>query len=153
MVNIHYYLNDGANYQAQAILTLIRGMMYELTTMDDKFRKEIGIEVGRYENCREQGYVATLKYNYGTVMSYCFYQHRNSDRICIIKFKGDTMNTPSIETIWEGKKDKWDTDMSFGCHEVVNAAEWIIENMEGELAKRILEEEKKEEEKKKKKSL
>lgn len=133
MVSIKHYLNDGANYQAQAILTLLRGMMYEVTSIKVNDTSKVYLEVGRYENCREQGYVVALCCEYTPLVYYCFFEHRNSDDICVIKFKDNSINTPSVDTIWKDKKDKYDVDMSFGCNEVVNATEWIIDDMKCEL--------------------
>ena len=62
MVNINEYLNDGANWQAQAVLAYIKGNIFSLENFvkydNNLFYKA---KVGRYENCREQGYVFSIQ--------------------------------------------------------------------------------------------
>ena len=60
MIEIESYMNDGANWQAQAVLAAVRymsQMTLDLAYDKEKNYKRAKIMVGRYENCREQGYV------------------------------------------------------------------------------------------------
>lgn len=63
MTDINNYLNDGANWQAQAVLCYLRGNEFEYSNgyYDSENREYLAkIKVGRCENCREQGYVFTF---------------------------------------------------------------------------------------------
>lgn len=128
MVEIKSYMNDGACSQAQAVLTFLRPRSYELGDNAD-------IRVGRFENCREQGYIFTLVYSGVQVAHYTVYQHRNSDNICIIKFRGSFLNTPTLDDVLKDRKDKYDIDKYFDYGEVLECAEWIANDMSGEILK------------------
>ena len=80
-IGIENYLNDGANYKAQAILAILRGNI-EYIKEGATNRNDVQIFVGRFENCREQGYVFSLYYNWHFIKHYAVYEHRNSDKIC-----------------------------------------------------------------------
>lgn len=140
MTNIEYYLNDGANYKAQAVMCLLRNSAchVECDVHDDKIYDDyediikpidFRVEVGRYENCREQGYVFTLNCNYDNVAHYCVFEHRNSDQVCVIRFKGSFINTPSNEDIWKDRESKYDTDADFEPDDIVQCCEWIKSDM------------------------
>ena len=130
MIDIRSYMNDGANYQAQAVLALLR---YKTHSLMHGIGEELPaeIEVGRWENCREQGYVFRINIGLGRrVKNYCVYEHRNSDNICVQMFEGFTLNTPSIDMVFDnGKKTKWDIDKQFSVDEVVACADFIVEDM------------------------
>lgn len=121
---INYYLNDGANHQAQAVLALVRGMA--INFLDNIASNDYGkLFVGRYENCREQGYVFTLSIAWKQVLHIVVYEHRNSDRICVKAFEGSFINTPRAEQI--PMKDKYDLDKFFSYGSVFEAAKWITD--------------------------
>lgn len=124
-------LNDGANYQAQAVLAWLRGRIYEVqnATVDNK-GCDFDVDVVRYNNYREQGYIVSL-YNTKKDCSthYAFYEHRNSDSICIVKFKKNNCLTPTEENVWNSMEDKYDYTKSFGYGKVKECAEWIIDDM------------------------
>ena len=72
MIEIERYMNDGANWQAQAVLAAVR--YFSDMTLDASYDKEkkknrAKIVVGRYENCREQGYVLTLLVDWQAIFS------------------------------------------------------------------------------------
>ena len=97
-------------------------------TLDASYDKEkkknrAKIVVGRYENCREQGYVLTLLVDWQAIYNIAFYEHRNSDRICVKGFEGSFFNTPRAEDL--KMKDKWDYDKSFEFGQIMECAEWI----------------------------
>ncbi len=130
MIEIDYYLNDGANWQAQAVLAYIRAHYFEATDMAYKNgSSKAKVRVGRFENCREQGYVFSIIYDYTKQKNFCVYEHRNSDNICVLVNNTFTINTPTIDEMWEGKKDKWDYDKSFEFGKVVECGDWIIDEM------------------------
>ena len=126
-MEIQSYMNDGANYQAQAVLALLRSKVESIMSSE----KLLAIfEVGRWENCREQGYVFSINVGHKRCKNYCVYEHRNSDSICVQMFEGFHLNTPSIEDVFDnGRKTKWDIDKTFPCEQVVECADFIIADM------------------------
>lgn len=126
MIELERYMNDGANWQAQAVLATLRGIIFSTLDMaydKDKKRNRATINVGRYENCREQGYVFSLMLDWKTIYNIAVYEHRNSDEICVKGFEGYFIDTPRADDL--GMKDKWDYDNSFGWANIVECAEWI----------------------------
>ena len=125
------YLNDGANYKAQAILAILRGEIEYIKEVATDHKK-VMIRVGRFENCREQGYVFSLYYNYHFIKHYAVYEHRNSDSICVLFSKTMTINTPNANQMF-GERGKYDVDKFFKYNEIVEAADFIEEDMRNEL--------------------
>jgi len=126
------YLNDGANWQAQSVLAYLRH--FEEIIIDDSWDKEkeyykAKIEVGRLENCREQGYIFSLRYGIKQ-MNYAVYEHRNSDCICVDAFELYTINTPTLEDLCSFVKDKWDHTKSFSFGQIMECGDWIWHEME-----------------------
>jgi hypothetical protein len=128
MTDIKSYLEDGANWQAQAVLACVRH--YTESCFDSDEEDKAVVLVGRYENCREQGYIITLTRNRcQSLMSYCVYEHRNSDSICVQMFHANFMNAPSIDDVFYGKRDKWDIDKRFDCGNIYDCALFIVKDM------------------------
>ena len=131
MINVESYMNDGANWQAQSVLAYLRALTFrvrEVTT--HTLITDPEIEVGRYENCREQGYVFRLRIGCEILMNYAVYEHRNSDQLIVLKSDRNTINTPSIDEMWNGKKSKYDYDKAFGCGQIIECGEYILDDME-----------------------
>lgn len=140
MVEVEKYMNDGANWQAQAVLAYVRAYEYGIKDVynpylrhdsekSEKFKELLSlfkIEVGRYENCREQGYIFSLRPFFGKHCNVAVFEHRNSDSLCLIKFKGGFLNTPTWEDVWKDKADKWDIDKTFKCGDITGCGEEII---------------------------
>lgn len=131
MINIENYLDDGANWQAQCVLAYLRTIgnlkVQDLTWNEEKERYDGELRVGRCENCREQGYVFTLIYGIDQLAHFWVYEHRNSDILCVVEFKGFFINTPTIANI--PINDKYDTTKDFACGEVIACGEWIVERI------------------------
>ena len=140
MISIENYMNDGAGWQAVAVLAYIKGRIFPIT--EDKFcNTSLRVEVGRYENCREQGYVVSLKFmgrknldSDVTFMqrNYAFYQHRNSDSICVLISNTFTTNTPGIDDMWKDKGENprsSDYDEGFDWDDIKGCGEWILDDM------------------------
>jgi hypothetical protein len=130
MVQVNKYLDDGANWQAQAVLAYLRSMYSWVVngTYNDELRfNEAEFMVGRYENCREQGYVLSLRY-IGEQRNYAVYEHRNSDSLIVLVFDGITINTPYGEEVWGNMKDKYDYTKAFSCGQIVECGDYIIED-------------------------
>ena len=139
MINVEFYMNDGANWQAQAVLAYIRSHKSHAVekSWNEKFRDyEVDIVVGRYENCREQGYVFTIRHG-GKQKNYAVYEHRNSDAICVLISNTLTMNTPGIDDMWKDKGEnpsKYDYDKDFPCGDTTECGEYIINDIWNTLA-------------------
>lgn len=128
------YFNDGADPQAQAVLALLQFMWDD--EHDKNFHTEA--EVGRWENCREQGYVISISGGPDhEQLNIAFFQHRNSDAICAIKWHQTTINTPTIEKASEidfngevYQDGKFDVTKEVGCFEIEEMAKWIAGELE-----------------------
>lgn len=116
-MKIKNYLDDGANWQAQCVLAYLRGHLCDF---------EHELEVTRYENCREQGYIFYMRIG-GKQMNVAVYEHRNSDGLCIVSNNKLTVDVPLSQDIWETMKDKWDTTANFACGEICDCGMTIIE--------------------------
>ena len=133
---IECYLNDGANWQAQSVLGYLRSIresIVEKTWSDSARRYEALIYVGRYENCREQGYVFTISYM-GEYKHYAVYEHRNCDNLVVLINDGFSMNTPSVDFMWEGHDEngettKWGYDKDFDFGEIIQCGDFITKDM------------------------
>lgn len=129
MTRLEDYLQDGANAQARATLMFLQ----RYGTVEDSWNKEFHkydaeIKVARWENCREQGYIVSLRTkDYRKQLNIAFFEHRNSDSICAVKWEQCSMNTLTIDNAEFGDvyKDKYDTSHSVGYGEAESMAEWI----------------------------
>ena len=130
-IGIESYLNDGANYKAQAILAIVRGNVGYIQEGGTN-HKDVQVYVGRFENCREQGYVFSLYYKYNFIKHYAVYEHRNSDEICVLFSRAITINTPNANQMF-GERGKYDVDKFFHHDQIVEAANFVIEDMRNEL--------------------
>lgn len=155
MTEIKQYLQDGANYQAQAVLALMRyrdivvrdyamekakNLSGEAYAEFVKFADQTHIEVGRYENCREQGYVFTLYIGYNQDKHYAVYEHRNSDKLivlCPLK-KTIAINTPTPSQMWtDDNRSKYDYNKGFDPEDVVACADYICNDMKEQIDRYI----------------
>ena len=126
--NLKNYLDDGANYQARGVLMFLQP--FDIEESWDKERKEYLAEptVARWENCREQGYVVSMRsQDMRKQLNIAFFEHRNSDSICAVKWEQVTINAPTIDTANFGNvyKDKYDTSFDVGYGEVSKMADLI----------------------------
>ena len=150
MTEIKSYFNDGANWQAQAVLAYLRWDNSEilLKTWSDNYHRYMAtLKVERYENGREQGYVFTIEYN-GNQRHYAVYEHRNSDALIVLIANGFSMNTPNVDFMWKehadenGHTSKYDYDKSFGWAEITKCCDFLEEDMK-HFIDEIIEKEKK----------
>ena len=130
MVQVDKYLDDGANWQAQSVLAYLRSMygwvVNETYNKEGKYNEAM-FTVGRYENCREQGYVFSLRYK-NEQRNYAVYEHRNSDSLIVLVFDKITINTPYGENVWGNMKDKYDYTKAFSYGQIVECGDYIIED-------------------------
>lgn len=128
MIQIDYYMNDGACMQAQCVLAYLRNFKESAISASWNSKSseyEAIFYVGRYENCREQGYVFSVYYK-GKQINFAVYEHRNSDEIHIVQFEGTTLNTPTMEHVTSHMKDKYDTTKSFKYMQIEACGDYII---------------------------
>lgn len=133
MTDLFHYLQDGANYQARAVLMHLQGCGPIQSSWDDKYKRyRAEIKVARWENGREQGYVVMLQKGC-TQLNIAFYEHRNTDGLHALVWTQYTFNSPNIDTAnfeFEGKEvfaTKYDTSFSEPAHEYAAMAERIHE--------------------------
>tara|TARA_B100000809_G_C14765198_1_gene397324 strand:- start:54 stop:497 length:444 start_codon:yes stop_codon:yes gene_type:complete len=133
MTRLENYLEDGADHQARATLMFLQrnGGNIEESWNDEWKRYDAEIQVGRWENSREQGYVVSLRNKKLEQLNIAFFEHRNTDDICSVKWQQVCMNTPTIDSAKFGDvyKDKYDTSHSVGYGKAYEMAEWIIKQL------------------------
>ena len=136
MANISEYLNDGANWQAQAVLAYMRGHIFRVEDIVKYKHKDKNLyykaRVGRFENCREQGYVFSIQIGYENERHYAVYEHRNSDILCVLISDGLCMDTPNVDFMWKDRGEnasKYDYNEGFSYGEIMECGEWIIADM------------------------
>lgn len=126
---------DGANCQARAVLAYLSSHDGIEESWSDE-RKDYLAEptVARWHNCREQGYVVSLRAEtFGKQINIAFFEHRNSDAICAVEWQQATINPPTIDTIETGGavyKDKWDTSHEVKWGEALQMADWIFARLQ-----------------------
>jgi hypothetical protein len=132
------YLQDGADHQARAVLMALQGIGDIESSWDNEFKRYTAeLNVARWENGREQGYVISLlRYRKAPPSSdqlnIAFFEHRNSDSIHAVKWLQHTFNSPTIDTAEFGEvyKTKFDTSFQVGPGEYEKMANWIFEQFE-----------------------
>lgn len=129
MINLFNYMQDGAHYNARAVLAILQGMGNIEESYDDKTHEyKAVLNVARWENCREQGYIVSLRSeDYRKQLNIAFFEHRNSDSICAIKWEQSDINSINITTMKtdECYKDKFDVSHSVSYNQAWDMAQWI----------------------------
>lgn len=87
-----------------------------------------------YCNCREQGFVITFETidrSLSEQVNYAFYEHRNSDQICVIRWEG-RLNVAGAITPNDipAFKNKWDVTKSFDYMDIKGVLCWIMAEIE-----------------------
>jgi len=136
MNNAFSYFNDGANPQAQAVLAYLGHITdgVQASWNSDSMRYDADVSVARFHNCREQGYVLSMRSrDYKRQLNILFFEHRNSDSIIIVEFEKCTINPITIDQVPETHPwfhSKYAYDKAFSCGEVYDAASYIVERLE-----------------------
>jgi hypothetical protein len=134
MANLFNYMDDGAKAQAKGVLAYLQqpdGI--EKSYCDEEKRYLAEPKISRWENCREQGYVIYMRSrNMDKQINIAFFEHRNSDEICAIKWEQLSTNAITIDTM--KTKDvyntKWDISHSVPYGQVSEMADWIYKELE-----------------------
>ena len=126
-MKLQNYMQDGANYQARAVLCCLQ----QNDGIESSWSEILGcymaeIKVGRWENGREQGYVVSL-FSSGRQLNIAWFEHRNSDSIHAVKWEQFTTNSPTIESANFGDvyKDKYSTSHNVKCWQFQEMADWV----------------------------
>lgn len=125
---------DGANYQARAVLaylTKYSGIEESWSNEHKSYLAEPRVD--RWHNCREQGYVITLKSEtYSRQINIAFFEHRNSDEICAVEWEGRYLNPPTINDIPEShpyRNSKYAVTHRVSVGEAEAMADWIFQRL------------------------
>lgn len=133
MTKLSSYMDDGANPQARAVLAYLQRYDGIGDSWNEEFRRyDADIQVARWENCREQGYVVSLRsLDYSKQLNIAFFEHRNSDSIVAVKWEQISINSLTIDTAQFGNiyRDKWDYSHSERVGEAMAMAIWIIDEL------------------------
>jgi hypothetical protein len=134
MVNLNNYNNDGANHQARAVLAMLQGFdcIVESSWNDELKKYDAEPKVARWENCREQGYVVSLRTkDYKKQLNIAFFEHRNSDCICAVMWEQVTLNSPTIDNAEFGDvyKNKSDVSHEVRWGEIKKMSDWIVKEL------------------------
>lgn len=121
---------DGSNHQARAVLAYLQSHDGIESSWNNEIKQYLAEpEVNRWHNCREQGYVISMRGGdfQCKQINIVFYEHRNSDSICALMFEGSYVNPPTIDNLPEDVyKDKYDYTHSVEYGKPAEMAEWII---------------------------
>ena len=134
MTKLNSYLQDGANYQARAVMCMIQPWNIETSWCTETKQYLAEIKIARWENCREQGYVVSFRPGFDSgQLNIAFFEHRNSDSICAVMWEQVTLNSPTIDTAdFGGKvyKDKWDVSHEVSYGQILEMSKWIYNQLE-----------------------
>jgi hypothetical protein len=123
---------DGANASARAVLALLQSRD-GINESWNEARKNCDAvpEVDRWHNCREQGYIISLKGpDYRNQLNIVFYEHRNSDGICALMWEQTSLNPINLATIKEGVfNSSSDYTYSVNHNEITEMAAWIMKQL------------------------
>ena len=131
---LNYFVNDGANHQARATLCYLE-MYSDIESSWDKENKVYQAHpvISRWNNCREQGYVVSLvSSDNKRQLNIIFFEHRNSDAICAVKWEQKSFNNMNIDIADFGNnyKDKFDTSHDVDYGECSQMAKWVYDQLE-----------------------
>lgn len=121
---------DGANFQARAVLEMVR---YHLgdgieSSWDAELRRYVAEpKFTRFDNCREQGYVIYMRdRNLNNQINIAFYEHRNSDSIYVQVNNVWTFNAPTLNDITQTMTDKYESAFQASVGEIDEVATFIV---------------------------
>lgn len=123
---------DGANYQARAVLAYLSARDGIESSWDDEFKRyRAEPSVDRWHNCREQGYVVSLRAANGKQLNLAFFEHRNSDQIHALEWEqhsvhGNPIHIDNADFGGKVYKDKYDTSHRVDHGRCSEMADWIF---------------------------
>jgi len=110
------YLQDGAGNQAKAVLAFLQGRNIENSWSDNFNEYSAKVNIARWENGREQGYVIWLQNKMATKqMNIAFFEHRIGDTIVAWAWVKDTYgSSPTIKDYPEDDCDLGSINLNYG---------------------------------------
>lgn len=135
MEHLARYMKDGACAQARAVLAFLQDHEgIESSWNAERRWYDAEVKVARWENCREQGYIVSVYHMPShRQLNIAFFEHRNSDCICALRWEQWSINTITIEHAkFENgyRDDKYNVDHQTKFGEVAQMAEWIHDEFE-----------------------
>jgi len=132
MTELKNYLQDGANHQSRAVLMYLQIYNIENSWSDERKEYKESPLIARWENCREQGYVISIRSKKRNQLNIAFFEHRNSDEIHAVKWEQDSMNSLTISSaiFKDVYENKWSTSYSVKHGEVTNMSDWICKELD-----------------------
>lgn len=126
------YLQDGADYQAKAVLAYLQDHGEIEESWNDEYKcYDAEIQVARWMNGREQGYVVMLpSKDFQKQLNIAFFEHRNSDHICAVRWEQCTFgDVPTIHTaeFKDAYTTKWDVSKTVDPYQAEEMASWITD--------------------------
>ena len=115
----------GMNTQAWMFLQYLSEREFDISAEESA---NAWLSVSPYSNCRERGFVLTLKRTGEEYLQFAFYEHRNSDDLCCVKWEGRGNITGGFtpDDIPEGVfNSKHDYAKSWGYMQLCDAFEWL----------------------------
>ena len=130
---MEYYLTDGrAGMNVQAFV-LMQAMAHETMDLPPSFF----ISTRPYSNCREMGFVIQLHRPKADPLNLAFFEHRNSDNLCALRWEGHTPINGGVtpNDIPEGVyPDKWAVAKSWPHLAIADAITWARDQINAAIA-------------------
>jgi hypothetical protein len=129
MLNKNYGIGAAA-LAVQAYIEAQDGV--EASWNSERHRYDAEPRVAPWYNGRERGIVIYLNNrNHTDQINIAVYEHRNSDNICALMWRQYTgINPPNLAILPEDVfKDKWDVTESWSYYKAVDAAQWVVEQL------------------------
>lgn len=123
MTQLNHYMQDGANHQARAVLAFVQSLADDLC-----YKHSYYLQVARWENGREQGYVIKATNHKRVQLNIAFFEYRNSDFIHFLKWEQKTFNSPTLQDCIDSGvyENKYDNQYSVEYGQIVDAAKWVV---------------------------
>lgn len=130
MINMNFGIHPKALCVAQ-LLAYRDGL--ECSWDDDSHFYRADIDVAPWYNGRERGLVFSMRsprFGKGQI-NIVVYEHRNSDEICLLQFHTPGLiNPPTLADVPDDVYvDKYDVSASFSYNQIVEAADWIYDQL------------------------
>lgn len=89
------------------------------------------VHIAEWHNCRERGYVVIFNNAKREQINIAFFEHRNSDEICALKWVQSSINPLTIDNASFGDiyKDKYDVSHRVEVGKASDMADWIMESL------------------------
>jgi len=126
---------DRISYQAKAVLAYLNAHEGVEDSWDDEHKCYRATPyVSEWHNGRENGYVVTMKnmFGCGDQLNIAFFEHRNSDHICAIRWVQNTgPNPPNLCTSDFGNvyRNKYDVSYEVPYGQPAKMADWIYQEL------------------------